>query len=172
MICVGIDPGIHGAVAFVGPATAGVLDIPTIGGEIDTLALVAMLTARNPDVVVIEQLSINPKFGTAMLARQAKNWGKVRAAAEMTKAPVVEVQPQRWKKEFQLLAPRGAKEKHSARKDRSRWKAIQMFPVLRDALSRKLDENRAEALLIAQWGRKHAAVRKGSDNGIEDYMRP
>ena len=53
------------------------------------------------------------------------------------------VRPQEWKKEFGLL---------KMQKDASRTMAQQLFPWVNLAL--KKDEGRAEALLIAEWGRR------------------
>jgi crossover junction endodeoxyribonuclease RuvC len=53
------------------------------------------------------------------------------------------VRPQEWKKEFGLL---------KMQKDASRTVAQNLFPSVN--LSLKKDEGRAEALLIAEWGRR------------------
>lgn len=53
------------------------------------------------------------------------------------------VRPQEWKKEFGLL---------KSQKDACRTMAQQLFPMVN--LSKKKDEGKAEALLIAEWGRR------------------
>lgn len=54
--------------------------------------------------------------------------------------------PQRWKKE--MMADMGKD------KDASRLRAIQLFPVVANRLDRKKDDGRAEALLLAEYGRR------------------
>ena len=39
-------------------------------------------------------------------------------------------------------------------KDASRLRAIQLFPVVANRLDRKKDDGRAEALLLAEYGRR------------------
>lgn len=55
------------------------------------------------------------------------------------------VRPQVWKKEFGLL---------KKEKDAARLKAIKLFPQIKDQLTRKKDVDRADALLIAEYGRR------------------
>jgi len=59
--------------------------------------------------------------------------------------------PQRWKKE--MLADQGKE------KDASRFKAMQLFPTVAGQLNRKKDDGRAEALLMAEYGRRLRKVQ-------------
>lgn len=54
--------------------------------------------------------------------------------------------PQVWKRQ---MMPGEARDKDAARQ-----KAIQLFPSVAEDLKRKKDHNRAEALLLAEWGRR------------------
>ena len=56
--------------------------------------------------------------------------------------PIFYVRPAKWKKYFNLI---------NAEKDASRTKAIEMFPKISEKLSRKKDNNKADAILIAKY---------------------
>ncbi len=70
-------------------------------------------------------------------------WEGIIAAYEL---PLEKVSPQRWKKT--MLADMGKT------KDASRYKAISLFPEVAGQLSRVKDDGRAEALLLAEYGRR------------------
>ncbi len=59
--------------------------------------------------------------------------------------PIEFVSPRVWKKRMGLT---------TADKETSRAMAIRMFPLLAKELARKGDDGRAEALLIAEYGRR------------------
>lgn len=56
------------------------------------------------------------------------------------------INPQTWKPQ---MMPGQARDKDAARQ-----KAIQLFPSVAEELKREKDHNRAEALLLAEWGRR------------------
>ena len=56
--------------------------------------------------------------------------------------PIYYVRPAKWKKYFNLI---------NAEKDASRTKVIEMFPKISQKLSRKKDNNKADAILIAKY---------------------
>lgn len=165
MIYIGIDPGLSGAVAVIDEDTpdAGVkvFDTPTIlvEGEktkrkylVPAMALLlkpyADLENRMGQKVlaVLENVHSMPKQGVASsfcFGEGKGMWEGILAAFEI---PTELVSPQRWKKI--IMADQG-KDKSAAR-----FKAMTLFPSLADQLKLVKYDGRAEALLMAEYGRR------------------
>jgi crossover junction endodeoxyribonuclease RuvC len=91
-----------------------------------------------------------PKQGVASSFTFGEGFGIWKGIIAAFQLPVELVSPQRWKKT--MLADQGKE------KDASRFKAMQLFPSVADQLKRVKDDGRAEALLLAEYGRR---LRKG-----------
>lgn len=159
MISIGIDIGLTGAVAAVDSrGSCQVADIPTrIDGKskrIDGRALIYLIRqfvpAGEPFIVAFEDVRARPQgngnaHGNSMHSQGSlmRSRGIVEAVLDIARAEGKAVQPQAWKKHFGLL---GVKDK-----DAARLKAIDVFPASAHMLQRKLDHNRADAMLIAQY---------------------
>ena len=146
MKVLGIDPGLDGAIALVGDGYLAVRDTPT-AGELKRRVVVAaelagMIKAWAPDLAIIERVHAMPKQGVTSSFRFGQALGVLEGVVGALLIPVEYVTPQSWKKFFRL----------SANKDDARLKAIHTWPRLTQELSRKKDADRAEALLIAQYG--------------------
>lgn len=161
MICIGIDLGLDGAIAFLWPnGTASVDDLPTcelpgegaIRREVDCVALYALLHGRLPrgvaTMTLIEQVHA---FGRA--AGSAQSDGSLmhtRGVVETTfrlarLALYPSVAPQTWKKHFRLRGGR-------ANKGESLDVARRLYPRLGEtSLTLVKHQNRAEAVLIARY---------------------
>jgi crossover junction endodeoxyribonuclease RuvC len=169
MIYIGIDPGLNGAVGVlncVGTASTldhiKMFDTPTltVSGakekrEYSTAAMALLLEPYVTQVgdsvlVVLENVHSMPKQGVASSFSFGKGFGMWQGIIAAYKLPMELVSPQRWKKE--ILVDMGQD------KDASRFKAIALFPSIAEQLSRKKDDGRAEALLLAEYGRR---IRKG-----------
>lgn len=167
-VFIGIDPGLSGAVAFLpgfdGPdgMVARVEDTPIMNvGDDDkvrrkynTAAMAALLRpySSSTDVtVILEAVHSMPKQGVASSFTFGEGLGMWKGIIAALGLPLVMVTPQRWKKE--MLADQGKD------KSASRYKAIQLFPALADRFSRVKDDGRAEATLMAAYGRQ---LRKGN----------
>lgn len=163
MIFIGIDPGLSGAVAFVSDLEGfvnRVHDTPTLlveGDKVrrkpDTTAMAALLRPYShgtKTLVVLESVHSMPKQGVASSFTFGEGLGVWKGIIAAFGFPLELPSPQRWKKA--LLADQGKE------KDASRFKAMQIFPELAEQLSRKKDDGRAEALLMAEYGRR---LRKG-----------
>lgn len=157
MIVAGVDPGTSPTIALVDGATGriGVYDglsaARRVGGR-DTFEPVPericlVLEAVRPDRVVLERVWMRPTGGAApqgavsqarLVASMYLIWG----IAVGLGLEVELVLPQVWKTHFRL---RGDKEA-------SRRLALRLIPESAPFLTRKLDHNRAEALLLAQYG--------------------
>ena len=162
MIYIGIDPGLNGAVGVVFDAMKDpvVYDTPTmvISGVKDkrvynTAAMALLLkpfSTIDNVLVVLESVHSMPKQGVASSFSFGQGLGMWQGIIAALGLPLEMPSPQRWKKE--MLADQGKD------KDASRFKAIHLFPSLASQLYRKKDDGRAEALLLAEYGRR---LRKG-----------
>ena len=161
---VGIDCGISGAVAAIDAKgrIISLQDIPAVSvkigkrtrtaycdGPMATMmeALVFLKSAGGDVQVTIENLHAMPRTGSVGGFSQGMGLGLWLGILAVLRVPVTRVEPARWKRD--LLIPAGAD------KNASIVRALQLFPSCPD-LGRKRDHNRAEALLIAEWGRRQA----------------
>lgn len=164
MIYIGIDPGLNGAVGVLTPVAQHVFDTPTmiVSGvkekRVYNTPAMALLLAPfveafegHPEVLVIlENVHSMPKQGVASSFSFGQGLGMWQGIIAALGLPLEMPSPQRWKKE--IMADQG-KEKSAAR-----FKAIQLFPSLAAQFSRVKDDGRAEAILLAEYGRR---LRKG-----------
>jgi len=171
MIYIGIDPGLSGAVAVINEDVIGqpglgylveVFDTPTM--QVDSSGKVrnkynaaAMAELLAPYIsippyptgralVILESVHSMPKQGVASSFTFGEGLGIWKGIIAAYRLPLELPSPQRWKK--LMMADMGKD------KDASRLKAIQLFPVIAEKLSRKKDDGRAEALLMAEYGRR------------------
>jgi len=149
----GIDPGVTGAMCgytlHVGPTF--LMDIPIIQDgrktkQLDVWAFLVWLRDLDPKRVILERQNPMPRDGCVQAFRTGLLFGQIRAAVEAMAIPLSLVSPVVWKRYHSLL---------SSEKEQSRLVAIAKFPKWEQELSRKKDHNRADAMLIADWGAAH-----------------
>jgi crossover junction endodeoxyribonuclease RuvC len=148
---VGIDCGYRtGGVALVGDDWSEVHDLPTYDeGGVDVVALMDIITSvEKVDHIYIEKQQAMPKQGVVSTFKLGYGFGQIVSTCALSRSPYTLVTPNNWKRALNL--PRD--------KDAARRLAQQWFPDLAKELKRKKDEHRAEALLIALFG-------KGKANG-------
>ncbi len=161
-IFVGIDPGLHGAIAFIYPdgTTIEVFDTPItqivknrrnrnvyeparLWSLLDTQRQVHQLS------VALEDVQPMPTFGASNFS-----FGAGVAYWEMAlvghKIPYEMVRPQVWKKEIGIPA--------RSDKNKSRLVAARLYPQYRELFERVKDDGRADALLIAHWLKSKSRV--------------
>jgi hypothetical protein len=158
---VGIDPGVTGALALIAPDDTQVHDMPRTVDGVDGKLLWKLLALWGPDEVIVERTHAMPKNGSKAAYSQGDSNGSIRTAVHITGIPLVWVPPQTWQRHYSLF---GGNFTDTERKQRSRWRAQELFPSLADQLGRAKDHNRAEALLIAEYGKRTsitAAVLSG-----------
>ncbi len=149
---IGIDPGITGAIAFIGNNYC-VYDLPIMAkgkgrtkvtNQINPSALSELIRAEilgEGDVqVYLERVSSMPGQGSASIFSLGDSYGCIRGVVATMGLRLNVVTPNSWKKHFKL-----GKDKEVVRA-----KAIELFANA--PLERKKDHDRAEALLIAQYG--------------------
>ncbi len=155
----GIDVGVTGAFAVMQDdgTVIGSFPLPTMANgkksakvktQLNAGAWAREVTAQHRGgvheyVAYVETVSAMPAQGVASMFSLGHSFGTVCAVLATLKIPFWLVTPQEWKKEFGLL---------KADKDAARTVAIRLFPLM--SLDFKRDHNRADALLIAEYGRR------------------
>lgn len=154
---IGIDPGSHGALALYGEREIIIEDMPIlvekINGKnksrIDAQRLADLLALWTDHYRVagatIEQVSASSQMGVTSAFAFGEAFGMVRQAIASAQVPVQFVRPQEWKKHFKLIGQD---------KDVSRKRASELLPQHAHRWARKMDDGRAEAILLAIYGAK------------------
>ena len=150
MKILGIDPGIHGALALVdivggvAPKLIGMLDVPVIGTgakeRVNTMLFRDWLAQHAPDHALIERAGSMPKQGVASTFKYARAVGSLETVVACSDIPYSIIEPAVWKRLHHLPG----KDKEAARQ-----RALQLFPGAHALFARKKDHQRAEAALIA-----------------------
>jgi len=153
-VFIGVDPGLNGALAAIGGEhEPQVHDCPTlqsgtgtrreydVGGMRDLLDM--LIANVNIGRVVVEIPAPIPKFGVMTARSLGEALGIWRAL--LVDVPHVFVSPSVWKKDMGL-AGKG--------KQGAVALALREFPSLAEDLRLKRHVDRAEAVLLAEWGRR------------------
>ena len=164
MIIAGIDPGLDGAVGIIDGTTGRLVhlfDLPTVevrhGKDTRRELSPALLHQALVDVpgvegfagidlAVVEQVSASPQMGVTSAFRFGEGYGALIAVLQVCGIRTHLVRPAVWKKDMKL----------NSEGEISRHAALQLWPDNAGLFTRKKDHNRAEAALLAEWGRKHA----------------
>jgi len=162
MKLIGIDPGLDGAVAILHTASGLVLinDTPTdtmikAGGKKKRTFLAQemaniLIPFMDDDVhVFLEQVGAMPKQGVSSVFSFGKGYGIWIGICAALKLPTTFVTPQRWKK----VIMDGIPDKNAAR-----LRAQQLYPAVAPAMKLVKHDGRAEALLIAEYGRRSLGI--------------
>jgi crossover junction endodeoxyribonuclease RuvC len=169
MLTIGIDPGLTGAAALIGPGgLLELIDLPTCSNGMEKAKVsswidVASLRKQVWDwssrhhfamehvSACIERPIPMPSMPSTTIASTFDTFGAIRAlmTAQFGKNVLV-VEPRKWKRLFGL---KGGKDE----KVESRRCAMRLYPGATPALSRVKDHNRAEAVLIAHWAMETTA---------------
>jgi Holliday junction resolvasome RuvABC endonuclease subunit len=155
MIIAGIDPGLSGAVAILhGDGTLlNVFDIPTVEeahgkGSRQRVAPALLHDELIGDVRIsvayIEHVASSPQMGVTSAFRFGEAFGATVAVLQTCGIRTELVRPAMWKKAMGL----------NSEAEVSRAKALELWPDSSSFFKRKMDHNRAEAALIAEYGRR------------------
>lgn len=152
MRIVGIDPGKTGAIAVVSDTWADVQDCPVFGtrsrpGGLNPDGMISVLRSIEPHHVVIETQQAMPKQGVSSTFTTGYGYGLWVGIITTLGLPWTAVRPAAWKRV--MLAGLDKTDKSV-----SRVVASRLFPALAADLARVSDHGRAEALLIAAYGRR------------------
>lgn len=173
---IGIDPGLKGAIGVIGPIAYAVHDVPVLeikagrkrnkktGEMVDVIRkkynLAEMkrilVQIRNefhaagvPVQIWLEDVHAMPDQGVTSMFSMGRGLGNWEALAIALDIPLNYISPVTWKKE--MMNGQGKE------KDAAVYRAQQLFPmaVLTGPRGGKID-GRAEALLIAEYGRRNS----------------
>jgi crossover junction endodeoxyribonuclease RuvC len=159
----GVDPGLTGAFALIGPDGTLVEDLPVIrDGKlawIDAPVLehqLRLIGCGEGTTAYVERVHAMPKNGCVGAFSQGLTLGSILAALQVVGVAIRLIPPQTWKRHHGLLGTAGDKLTDRERKQRSLDRARLLFPNLR--LDRVKDHGRGEALLIAAYGQAQHAI--------------
>ena len=156
MIIAGIDPGKTGALALLHPdGKINFFDVPRIilkGKDKPawgqwmrdwTMAIEFI----EPGMIIIEDIAARPGQGVTSMFTFGRTLGFVHGLmAASTMVPIHFVTPAVWKAKLGLL---------NSGKGASREKCRTLYPASAPLLARVKDDGRAEAALLAHYGRKY-----------------
>jgi len=148
-LVVGIDPGKKGAISFLSldASNLEVYDMPSL------FEFVRLVKERKEKIlrVFIEKQQAFPGQGVVSTSRLMKHYGELIGSLVALEIAVEEVPPRTWQKEFHYPNKLSKKE----RKLLSIQKALSLFP--HGEIGKK--DGRAEAVLIAEFGRRKFTVK-------------
>jgi crossover junction endodeoxyribonuclease RuvC len=147
----GIDPGLSGAVC-VFDATKGmltILDMPTVEvksgktvkRKLSEPMLAELLRPHQIEHAALEQVSAMPGQGVSSMFSFGQSYGAIRGVLAGLRVPITMVTPAKWMRDLKLTGG----------KDGNRQRAAELFPAYAASFSRKKDDGRADAALLAYW---------------------
>lgn len=140
---IGIDPGLSGGIAVLrdGEATAH----PMPATEADLWQL--LVSVGEPATCFVEKVSSSPQMGVVSAFKFGRSVGLIHMACIAAGYRVEYVTPQKWQRAMGLIVTgRGLGQGDTAKKNRNKARAQELFPQLR--ITHKI----ADALLIAEFG--------------------
>ena len=144
MIYIGIDPGKDGALAVIFDGMDEIMVFPY--GEREYINTLQNLSGHNAKTC-LEHVTAMPKQGVTSMFSFGENFGYIRGLLEANGIPYELVRPHKWKKEFGI-----------SDKNQSVEVCKRLFPgvsLRRTDRCRKDHDGMAEALLMAEYARRH-----------------
>jgi len=161
MMIIGIDPGMKGAIAFRRGRGVTVRPLPVLRvtknkRAVDEVTVRQILEHRRSAIqhVYIEKVQSMPGQGIASAFNFGAGWGLLRGICVGLHLPYTLVHPTTWKRVMCKDMPKGTK-------DVAILVAKRLFPdvsLKRTARSTKDDDGLADALCIAEYGRRQLGV--------------
>lgn len=158
-IVAGIDPGKTGALAILYPDNSmEFFDVPRVklrGKDVPAYAdwqttWGTALALAGVETVVVEDVASRPGQGVSSMFKFGRTLGFAHAIVlgARPRPAVIFTTPSQWKAKLGLL---------NSSKGASREKAVALYPCSESRLSRVKDDGRAEALLLAHFGRNQGS---------------
>jgi crossover junction endodeoxyribonuclease RuvC len=155
---VGIDPGLDGAIAMIGDGRPEIYDMPVVTKlrrrkgkkvkvrQVDEGELVSIMETL-PSVcrVIIEDVHAMSGQGVTSSFSFGRSFGIVLGVVAALGFAYVLTSPQRWKRELALIG---------RDKNASIMKAKRLFPTAAKYMTKASHHGRADALLLAEYGRR------------------
>lgn len=158
MIVLGVDPGIHGGIAWVSGRRLIVdaVDMPVLAtsrngkdkDEVDADALGLMIRDKRPDIAVVELVGAMPNQGTTSMFAFGRSYGIVLGVLGALEILTYNVTPATWKREMGVQKSKSDTEN----KELARQCASELMPMYTKLWKLKKNHGRAEAALIALYG--------------------
>jgi hypothetical protein len=154
MRILGVDPGATGALAMIDDlGDLRVADMPVFmvmrgksdKAEVDVRALFDLLDEWRPDVAYFEQVGGMKGQAAGAAFNFGRSTGLAEAAVKRCSGRFIAISPASWKRRMGLLG---------AGKDASRSLAANTFSAYAALFRRAKDDGRAEAALLAEYGRR------------------
>lgn len=154
----GCDPGAHGALCVLDydGKIVWLEDMPTVKvkvarSERDRVSAALLVKALEPwkgwvDKAVLEKVGGMTGQSASAAFTFGYSCGMVEGVFAAMEFPVTLVTPQAWKKDMALGKDKGL----------ARQMAIRLWPESADIFKRVKDDGRAEAALMAHWGKRHS----------------
>jgi crossover junction endodeoxyribonuclease RuvC len=157
---IGIDPGTSGAIAALDRGEVVLLaDLPvhTVSAkgrgdraELDIHTLHALITGLGPiEHAFVEKVAARPGNGSVSMFRFGQACGAIYATLAVIGIPITLVLPKAWQRHHGI----------GPSSEAARQRAVQLYPQIAPRLARKADANRADALLIANYGQRAGEAR-------------
>lgn len=158
----GIDPGLDGAVAFLGEELT-VVDMPVLrlsrGGkqkrDLDAHGLAHLLRTTPIDHAFVEAVGARPGQGVTSTFSLGRSVGIIIGVLATLDIPLTLVSPAAWKRS--LTVPKA--------KDGARSRASQLLPKSAQLWARARDHGRAEAALLALYGLRQTELAERRKSG-------
>lgn len=150
-LILGVDPGKTGAFAVIDAHSGDLIaveDMPIIGKHVNSAQVAVLLRewATLGDLrVVLEDVHSMPGNGHAGAFSFGRSKGVVEGCVASSGLPIVLVSPAKWKRDVGLRAD----------KDAARQLATNTWPTWSSCFALKKHDGRAEAALLALYGRAH-----------------
>jgi crossover junction endodeoxyribonuclease RuvC len=150
----GIDPGQHGALVFLGldGRICEIEDMPCIEKEINAHMMARLIQGYGPVLqAVVEQAHSMPEQGRVSIFNYGVGYGKILGVLAALDVPITHMPSSKWKKKWNL----------GRDKNMSRQRATERWPDWADNFKLVKHDGRAEAALIAAtwWEDNRGLVR-------------
>lgn len=159
-LILGIDPGLNGALALlplVGPGITELYDMPVLTlkrRELDAYRLASIIDGHAHEIaeVWLERVWSRPGEGAIQGFAFGEVYGLIKGVCCASFLPVHEVAPVKWKRTMGVTGD----------KDESRKAASVMFPACSDRWPLVKHHGRADAVLIAAFGRRQISSKQAA----------
>ena len=140
-LTLGCDPGRNGALALLDHDT---LRVETHAMPEDVQALHDLIAGLPPvRLCALEQVYAGPQMARRTIGVMFEGFGLLKGALAWRSIPVITVRPSVWKAALNVPADKSA----------ARRRAAEFFPDCADQWAKAKDDGKAEAALIAWWGK-------------------
>jgi hypothetical protein len=153
MKIVGIDPGVQPTLACLHDNNEVIFEDETcvtvkrgksLKREPEPRVICRILKIWHPDLVIIERVGGRPGESISAVASFMRALGILQGICCGMTLPFEMVEPSRWTRDMRVKKG----------EDAGRARALELFPHLTEDLHRKKDHNRADAAMLALWGRQ------------------